>query len=225
MLDDQGLPCWKWLGVVLGVILPLAAYWGGMASQALVTGMIALMFAAGIFARGDLSLSLARAAYTLLGVLYVSWLLTHVLLLRLLVEGQFYVLYVFLVVWLGDAAALYIGSMVGRHKLAPSVSPRKTVEGAVGGVLGSVAGALLGKLWLIDGQSLVHCFILGGMLAVLGQLGDLSESLLKRSTGVKDSGQLIPGHGGILDKVDGILFSAPAMYYYTLYITRHGLAS
>ena len=145
MLDDQGLPCWKGLGVVLGVLLPLAAYEGGMASQALITGMIALLFVAGLFAREDVSLSLARAAYTLLGVLYVSWLLTHVLLLRLLqedIKGQFYVLYVFLVVWLGDAAALYVGSLMGRHRLAPSISPRKTIEGAIGGLLGSVAGAL-----------------------------------------------------------------------------------
>ena len=129
-------------------------------------------------------------------------------------------------VWLGDAAALYVGRLFGHHKLAPAISPGKTVEGAIGGLFGSLTGALLGKFWLVQEFPLVHCLVLGGILAVLGQVGDLSESLLKRSTGVKDSGHLIPGHGGILDKVDGILFSAPAMYYYyTLYLTRHGLAS
>lgn len=225
MLDGKGFPSWKGVGVTLGVVLPVTFYLGGMVSQAVVAAMVALTVSLGLFTRQDVVISLQRAAYTLLGVFYVSWLLSHVLLLRLLAEGQYYVFYVFLVVWLGDAVALYVGTLLGRHPLAPSISPRKTVEGAVGGLLGSVSGALLGKLWWLDHFTLVQCIVSGGMLACLGQLGDLSESLLKRSTGVKDSAQLIPGHGGILDKVDGILFSAPAMYYYTLYITGHGLPS
>lgn len=225
MLAGKGFPCWEWLGVTLGLVLPLAFYAGALASQAAVSAIVVLPLLAGIFTRQEWGSSLQSAAYTLLGVFYVSWLLSHVLLLRLLAEGQYYVFYIFLVVWLGDAAALYVGTFLGRHQLAPALSPRKTVEGALGGLMGSISGALLGRVWLLDHFTLVQCLVSGGMLALFGQLGDLSESLLKRSTGVKDSAYLIPGHGGILDKVDGILLSAPAMYYYTLYVTRQGVAS
>ncbi len=225
MLAAKGFPRWEWLGVPLGLALPLAFYAGGTARQAVATGIVGLILTAGLFARQDLSVSLQSAAYTLLGVFYVSWLLSHVMLLRLLAEGQYYVFYVFLIVWLGDAVALYIGTFLGRHKLAPSISPRKTVEGAIGGLLGSVGGALLGRVWLLDHFTLAQSVLIGTMLALLGQLGDLSESLLKRSAGVKDSAHFIPGHGGILDKMDGILLSAPAMYYYALCVTRHGLSS
>jgi len=225
MLDGKGFPCAKWIGVPVGVVLPVAFYGGGPVTQAAAAAIVVLTVSMGLFMRQDLAISLQSAAYTLLGVFYVSWLLSHVLWLRLLAEGQYYVFYVFLVVWLGDAVALYVGTLLGRHPLAPSISPRKTVEGAIGGLLGSLSGALLGKLLLLGHFTMLQSLVSGGMLAVLGQLGDLSESLLKRGAGVKDSAHLIPGHGGILDKVDGILFSAPAMYYYSLYVTRHGLSS
>lgn len=225
MLASQGFPCRQWLGLSLGLTLPVAFYMGGMASQGVAAAIVVLIVVAGVFARQETVISLQSTAYTLLGVFYVSWLLSHVLLLRGLAHGQYYVFYIFLVVWLGDAAALYVGTLLGRHKLVPSISPGKTIEGAIGGLIGSVGGALLGRLWLHDHFTFAHSVVMGGMLALLGQLGDLSESLLKRSTGAKDSAHLIPGHGGILDKVDGILFSAPAMYYYLVYVTRPGLLS
>jgi phosphatidate cytidylyltransferase len=118
-----------------------------------------------------------------------------------------------------------LGRWLGRHKLAAAISPRKTIEGAIGGLIGSVSAALLGGMWLLEHVTLMQCLVLGGLLAIFGQLGDLSESLLKRSVGVKDSGGLIPGHGGVLDKIDGILFSAPALYYYVLYVIRPGPSS
>jgi phosphatidate cytidylyltransferase len=158
-------------------------------------------------------------------MLYVSWLFSYVVLLRQLSDGPDYVFYLFGVVWLGDAAALIVGRLLGRHRLAPRLSPGKTIEGAVGGFLGSLCGAILGGRWLLGHLTLSQCIALGCLLAVLGQLGDLSESLLKRSSGVKDSAVLIPGHGGILDKVDGILFGAPALYYYVLYVVGQELPS
>jgi phosphatidate cytidylyltransferase len=196
-----------------------------MASQGVIAAMVVLSFMVGLFARQELTTSLQSIAFTLLGVFYVGWLLSYVLLLRLLIHGPYYVFYIFGVVWLGDAAALMVGTLMGRHKLAPSISPRKTIEGAVGGLLGSLCGAILGGAWLLGHFSLAQCLATGCMLAVLGQLGDLSESLLKRSVGVKDSGVFIPGHGGILDKVDGILFGAPALYYYVLYVMGQELPS
>ncbi len=225
MLSAKGFPCWGWLGVACGGALPLTFYVGGRANPGVVAALVALSFIVGLFARQELATSLQSVAFTLLGVFYVGWLLSYVLLLHLLIDGPYYVFYIFGVVWLGDAAALIAGTLIGRHKLAPSISPGKTIEGAVGGLLGSLCGATLGGLWLLGHFRLAQCIALGCMLAVLGQLGDLSESCLKRSAGVKDSGVLIPGHGGILDKVDGILFGAPALYYYVLYVMGQELPS
>jgi phosphatidate cytidylyltransferase len=225
MLSAKGIPCRAWLGVSFGALLPLAFYVGGMANEAAVAAMVVLSFIVGLFTRQELLTAVQSVAFTLLGVFYVSWLLSYVLLLRLLIDGPSYVFYIFGVIWLGDAAALAVGTLLGRHKLAPSISPRKTVEGSVGGLLGSLCGAILGGLWVFGHFSVAQCLAVGSMLAIFGQLGDLSESLLKRCAGVKDSGVLIPGHGGILDKIDGILFGAPALYYYVLYVMGQELPS
>jgi phosphatidate cytidylyltransferase len=225
MIAAKGLPCWQWLGVTFGVLLPLAFYLGGEVTQAAVAAMVILTLMTGLIVPQDPSVSVQSAAFTLLGVLYVGWLLSYVILLRLLSEGSSYVFYIFGVVWLGDAAAMYVGNCLGRHKLVPIISPRKTIEGAIGGVCGSLCGAALGGFWLLEHLTFSQSLVIGAILAVLGQLGDLSESLLKRGVGTKDSGVLIPGHGGILDKVDGILFGAPALYYYVIYGTGRGLSS
>jgi phosphatidate cytidylyltransferase len=225
MIAAKGLPCWQWLGVAFGLILPLAFYLGGEITQAVVATMVILTVVTGLFVQQDLSISVQSAAFTLLGALYIGWLLSYVILLRLLSEGSSYVFYIFGVVWLGDAVAMYVGNYIGRHKLAPIISPRKTIEGAIGGVFGSLCGAALGGFWLLEHLTLTQSLAIGGILAVLAQVGDLSESLLKRGVGIKDSGVLIPGHGGILDKVDGILFCAPALYYYVVYGTGQGLSS
>lgn len=225
MLAAKGFPCWGWVGVTCGGVLPLAFYIGDIASQAAVAALVMLSFLVGLFTRQELVLSLQSIAFTLLGVFYIGWLLSYLVLLRLLIDGPHYVFYIFGVIWLGDAAALVFGMLFGRQKLAPTLSPRKTIEGAVGGMLGSLCGATVAGRWLLGNFTLTQCLVVGFLLAVLGQLGDLSESLLKRSAGVKDSGILIPGHGGILDKVDGILFGAPALYYYILFVIGQELPS
>jgi phosphatidate cytidylyltransferase len=232
MLAAKGFPCWGRLGVTCGGMLPFVFYisdignQGAVAAvQGAVASIIVLLFLVGLFTCQELVTSVQSMAFTLLGVFYIGWLLSYLVLLRLLIDGPHYVFYVFGVVWLGDAVALVCGTLFGRHKFAPTLSPRKTIEGAVGGLLGSLCGATLGGRWLLGHFTLTQCLVVGCLLAVLGQLGDLSESLLKRSAGVKDSGVLIPGHGGILDKVDGILFGAPALYYYILYVIGPELPS
>ena len=225
MLSAKGFPCWRWLGIACGGALPLAFYVGGIANHGAVAAMVMLLFLAGVCARQELVISFQSLAFTLLGTFYVGWLFSYVLLLRMLIDGPAYVFYIFGVVWLGDAVALICGRWFGRHKLAPRLSPGKTIEGAIGGFLGSLCGATLGGRWLLGHLTLTQCVTIGCLLAVVGQLGDLSESLLKRSSGVKDSGVLIPGHGGILDKVDGILFGAPVLYYYVLYVVGQELPS
>jgi phosphatidate cytidylyltransferase len=118
------------------------------------------------------------------------------------------------VTWLGETAAYIVGSLLGRTKLAPIVSPKKTVEGAVTQLIVSVLAAVIAQVWFVDALSVGQAAVAGAILGVVGQVGDLAESVLKRSVGAKDAGQLIPGHGGILDRIDGLLFNAPVLFYY-----------
>jgi phosphatidate cytidylyltransferase len=117
------------------------------------------------------------------------------------------------VIWAGDVAAYYAGRALGRHKLAPTISPNKTVEGSIAGLAGSIlAGTLLGS-WLLQRQ--ISFLALASLAAAIaGQLGDLAESALKRSSGVKDSSSLLPGHGGMLDRLDSLIFAAPVFYWF-----------
>jgi phosphatidate cytidylyltransferase len=132
-------------------------------------------------------------------------------------SGPQLVLFLVGVTWAGESAAYLVGSSLGRHRLAPILSPRKTVEGAAAQVIVSVAAALLLSAWLLPGCSLVGAAGAGIVLGVIGQIGDLVESAIKRSIGTKDTGGLIPGHGGMLDRIDSLLFNAPALYLYSMY--------
>jgi len=118
------------------------------------------------------------------------------------------------IVFLGDTGAYFVGKYLGRNKLYPLVSPNKTIEGALGGIVGSVLGALIFKLFVANGVTWFDVFATAIPCGILGQVGDLTESLFKRSYGVKDSGSLLPGHGGILDRFDGVLFAAPYLLLY-----------
>jgi phosphatidate cytidylyltransferase len=155
-----------------------------------------------------------RAAKQLLGFLYVAVFLAHFILLREFPSGPLWVLFTLAAVFAGDTTAFYIGRAYGRKKLAPAISPGKTVEGGFGAVAGSAAGALLFKGLFFPQIPFLHALILGLGAGAIGQLGDLWESVLKRSARVKDSGTLIPGHGGLLDRIDAVLFAGPFVYYY-----------
>jgi CDP-diglyceride synthetase len=158
------------------------------------------------------------AAVTLFGICYVNWLLGYGFLLRDLPGGSDWVLFLVGVTWLGETAAYVVGSTLGRTKLAPVISPRKTVEGAAAQLAVSVLAAVVAQAWLLPGIGLGRAVVAGLLLGVVGQLGDLVESALKRSVGTKDTGALIPGHGGLLDRLDSLLFNTPALFYYTRFI-------
>ncbi len=172
--------------------------------------------------------NLRDAAYTIAGVLYIGLSFAHLVLLRfsdqslyiatklgVLSAGALYLWLAFVGTWAADTFAFFVGSRFGRHKLAPAVSPGKTWEGVAGGLVGSVVGVTaLGGLGFLP---LVHSVAIGLLVGVVAPLGDLVESSIKRYAGVKDSGRLLPGHGGVLDRFDSIMFVAPAVYYY-LYI-------
>ena len=149
-----------------------------------------------------------KAALAIMGIFYCGLLPGFLLLME-----RKLVIVLLGVLWIGDAAAFYGGSTMGRHPLAPAISPRKTVEGAFAGLIASiVAGAVLGVA--LTEQSSVRLIAASLVAACAGQLGDLAESALKRSAGVKDSSSLLPGHGGVLDRLDGLLFAAPVYYWF-----------
>ncbi|RJQ45986.1 MAG: phosphatidate cytidylyltransferase [Nitrospiraceae bacterium] len=152
------------------------------------------------------------------GYFYVAFFLSFQWLLRFGDNGLEYIFMLYISVWLADSMAYYIGSSVGRHKLYPSVSPNKTVEGAVGSLIGGMAGVFIVKtVFHLSVISTFSAVMTGIMFGVAALAGDLVESMLKRDAGVKDSGAFIPGHGGILDKIDGFLVSGPVLYFMTRY--------
>lgn len=159
-----------------------------------------------------------RAANTFLGVFLIPWSLAHLINIRDIPQyGEYLTLFMIVTVWISDTGAYFTGRFFGRHKLNKEVSPKKTWEGAVGGTLLAVGGALLMRHLFLPNFSVQSAIWLGLLVAVVGQVSDLAESVLKRSTGVKDSSHLLPGHGGFLDRFDSYLLLAPIFYYVVLF--------
>ncbi len=157
-------------------------------------------------------------AISLFGLIYVPLLLAHAGLLRMLPEGRAWVFLVLAIVMASDTLAYLVGKTWGRRRLYEAVSPKKSIEGAIGGLAGGLLGAFIGKLTFFSGLNGLDVLLLGVGVGLFSQLGDLVESLLKRSFGVKDSGTLIPGHGGMLDRLDSLLFAFPMTYYYAVWV-------
>lgn len=181
-------------------------------------GLLALIIM-GVFAghfRVDLNMDrrLLSVALTWLGVCYVAILISYWGRLLMLDEGRFWGFILLAATFGADTGAYITGHAIGRHKLAPELSPGKTVEGYFGGILGGMIG--VGVVWFLFHSAIQvgWLFLLGGLCGIVGPIGDLSESLLKRAVGQKDSGFFIPGHGGLLDRVDALLFTGPVVYYF-----------
>ena len=151
------------------------------------------------------------------GVLYIGLGLGHFLWIRNLEQGDLLLFFVILVSWAADTGAYYTGVTLGRRPIAPRLSPKKTIEGFIGGLVLSVLVAIACRFWFLPSLTLADGVFIGILLAGMGLLGDLAESAFKRRSGIKDSGGLIPGHGGMLDRVDSLLFTAPAFYYYVMF--------
>lgn len=161
--------------------------------------------------------------WTLTGILYLGWTLGHYVALRQLDHGRELVILAVFTTFACDTSAFFVGRAWGRHHMAPAISPHKTWEGAIGGFVGAVAAALaLRSLLSLGDWSLplnyVEAIGVGCLIGVVAQLGDLLESLLKRRAGVKDSGNLIPGHGGVLDRIDSLVFTGVIVYYFVLWV-------
>ncbi|MDD5093724.1 MAG: phosphatidate cytidylyltransferase [Dehalococcoidia bacterium] len=167
----------------------------------------------------DRSKAFLSWAWTITGAFYIGWTMSHFVLLRELDDGRDWVFLALLGTFTSDTVAFFVGRSFGKHKMAPSISPGKTWEGAIGGVAGAIAAVIvLGMITGLDEIGYVKLIPLGLLLSLFAQVGDLSESVLKRSSGIKDAGSLIPGHGGVLDRLDSIIFSVVLVYYYILWI-------
>ena len=188
--------------------------------ELVLTLTVLLPFSYQIF-RDRIDVAFLSVASTLLGAVYIGWAFGyHLILLRDISDvGRGLIFFLLVTVWLGDTAAYLFGRWFGTRKLRPTISPGKTIEGTIAGLLFGLLGGLgVWSLFLKDMLSLPHALILGVLLGVVGQLSDLSESIIKRSADVKDSGDLIPGHGGLLDRCDSLIFSTPVLYYYFVYL-------
>jgi phosphatidate cytidylyltransferase len=211
---------------VLTLVVMGSLWWLGTDARTLLT-LIVLLPLAGLvltLARlGDIRSSALRAASATFGPLYLGGGLAALALVRRDAgsegsDGPGFVLLTMFLAWLSDTGGYFVGRRFGRHKLYPAVSPNKTVEGALGGVGGAIVGALITHLWVVRSLPLTHALGLAVVAGCLGQLGDLGESMIKRSVGVKDSGGLIPGHGGVLDRVDALLVTSVVTYLYVLWM-------
>ena len=203
-----------------GILLPLATYWlgptglTGAAVAFLFVSILPLLFRATM--DREILRSLGAMAFA---ELYVPFAFSHLLFFLRLPNGRRWIFLVLAVIFAGDTGAFYSGRLCGRHRLAPVLSPKKTIEGAVGGLMASLAMTVLaGKLLNPAPLKLVALLLLGLGLALVGQLGDLMESMIKRASRVKDAGALLPGHGGMLDRLDSLLFAFPLTYYVAFFL-------
>lgn len=216
----KGLKPNRALGVLGALALSGAFFFGKSDSVVLVLiGMMIALLTAEL-GRKDAGSAISNVGGTLLGVLYLGIAGGALLLIREGVgrfsygESGRVMMLLFMMLWAMDTAAYFVGRPFGRHKLFPRVSPKKSVEGAIGGLVGALLVAAIGAHTVTSFLSMGHHIALGAIVGIGGQVGDLSESLLKRDAGVKDSSTLLPGHGGILDRFDSLFFAGPLAYLY-----------
>jgi phosphatidate cytidylyltransferase len=215
---EAGLAGWSWMGYVGAGLLCLgqtSGFKGAVPGEpALLLLLLLAIPIAGLVTVSDLRTYFGALASTVLGVLYVGFAFSWIVPLRFAdpVNGRNLTIMLFLVVWAEDIFAYVIGRIAGRIPLARAISPKKTVEGAIAGLAGAVLVAWGFSHWFWQTGDQKTVILIGGVVAVAGQAGDLVESALKRAANLKDSGTILPGHGGLLDRIDSLLFAAPALW-------------
>ncbi len=212
MAQNKGTKPLAPLGIALGFLLVLIL--PGMNGIVYMTLTLLLITLARLFSSRPVEGAIEDVSVTFLGIYYVALLFAFQVAIRMSADGKYWLVFMYLVIWASDTGAYYAGTNLGKHKLYPKISPQKSVEGLIGGVLAAMAAAHLCRVWFLPVLTVKEATVLGFVLVVAGTLGDFVESLLKRSAGVKDSGNIIPGHGGVLDRMDSMLFAAPVLYYY-----------
>jgi phosphatidate cytidylyltransferase len=204
------------LGSMLGALIVLESYQPllhGMAKVYLAAGLLLIMIIR-LFSSRPVEGALEDVASTVLGIFYVAVLFSFQVSIRTGSDGKQWLVFLYFVIWASDIGAYSIGIPFGKHRLYEKVSPKKSIEGLIGALIASAGMALLCRAWFMPFIGIGEAIGLALALAVVGVIGDLVESLFKRAAGIKDSGGIIPGHGGILDRMDSMLFAAPVLYYY-----------
>ena len=240
LVAKRGLHCFRWCGLIGGILLMIGTFFNvtghigtsGTPSRVndFETGFL-ILFVLGLCVRQFLSKTnkdgIIAISVTLFGLMYVPWLLNFIQKIQFYpsfdgrVDGKYFLLYFVLVTKFSDMGAYILGSLIGKHKMIPRISPGKTWEGFAGAILASTGGSLVFVHFLgehMAGMNLFHATVLGIVLSISAVIGDLIESLFKRECGMKDSGKFFPGIGGILDLLDSLLFNAPIMYLYLRHV-------
>lgn len=220
IIKKKGLAVYKYFGIIVSLLLPWIfflnlnpfEYWEFVLIIILCFTLFLIEFT-----RPDNSNAIVAISITLLGIIYISLTLSFALKIKFLPRGNLLLIWLILVTKSGDVGAYFVGSKKGKHNLIPRISPKKTIEGSFGGLVFSVIAASLGYLFLKN-ISIFHIFLLGLLVGIFGQLGDMIESLIKRDCEVKDSGKLFPGIGGMLDVMDSMIFTVPLFYVYVKFI-------
>jgi phosphatidate cytidylyltransferase len=216
MVRRKGIFVYRYYGIIFGIVISIATYFrlgfGIPDVEPFFIVIISLFIFVLQFLRKDNSGALAGISITLLGILYIGWFFSYIIKLKILPNGENLVMALILITKFSDIGAYVMGTIYGKHTLVPNISPKKSKEGLIGGILCSFVVALLCSEMV--GFSVIHMGLIGAFIGVLAQVGDLSESLIKRDCQVKDSGKGFPGIGGMLDLIDSLLFTAPMFYYY-----------
>jgi len=221
MAFGRGVSVEKIVTTAAALLFPLAAFGGDRELLPALTAFSAMaVLILNLLRTKKGGLEMNYPARAVLGIIYIPLLISHLILIRALPAGDLWIFYVLVVAFAGDVAGYYVGRSLGKGKLLVEVSPGKTVEGTIGLIMGSTIGSIVFIKYFFPSLPLGHAAMLGLIGGVIGQLGDLTESALKREAGIKDSGALLPGHGGILDRLDCLLFIAPFVFYYKEFIIK-----
>lgn len=212
------------LGILLSVGVVAVILWQptGLALTTSLVGLLVVGLLGGLASPEPVETAGARMGWLVAGPLYVGGLLATIAMLHLRDNGGAWVVLAMMLAWFGDTGAYFAGRAFGKHKLYERVSPKKTIEGALGGLAGSVIGALLAHYWYLPELPLVGGVLLALVAGALGQAGDLVESLIKRTSGVKDSGWIVYGHGGLLDRIDALLMTSAATWAFAAWFLDGG---
>ena len=228
MIESKGIKVYEKMGIIIGLLIPIIFYVTHQIPEMrdekisyMVFSFMIIAFITRQVISGEIKEAVTKISYTIFGIIYVSFMLTHILFMKELENGRLWILAVFIMVWASDSLAYFVGIAIGKHKIAPKISPKKSVEGSIAGLIAPVGAMfLIQYFFFFKGIEIgtLNIIIIGIIVGVFGQIGDFGESLFKREFEIKDSGKILLGHGGILDRFDSMLFVMPLVYYYVKYV-------
>jgi len=226
MMEAKGIRPYKLVGIFCALLLSWYVFASNGIYGNFFLALVLITLMAVEITRKETKMATAHIATTILGVTYIGFLGSHLIMLRehpLRINldygyGASFVFLAFVITWAGDTGAYIVGSLAGRRPLIARISVKKTREGSVGGLLCAVGAALIAKETFAPYLELWHALVLGVIAGVVGQFGDLFESLIKRDADIKDTSEMIPGHGGVLDRFDSLLFTSPLIYYFIKFV-------